>query len=63
MPPKFFFLFLFFSLSFRQPKQLADSATQRTPVSALCKQMLLAQTSLDVQAEGLKINPAGNLNF
>lgn len=35
----------------------------RTPVSALCKQMLLTQTSLDVQAEGLKINPAGILNF
>lgn len=36
---------------------------ERTPVSALCKQMLLTQTSLDVQAEGLKINPAGALNF
>lgn len=49
-------------LVFLQPKQLIVPH-KRTPVSTLCKQMLLAPTSLDVQAAGLKINSAGVLNF
>lgn len=49
-------------LVFLQPKQLIVPH-KRTPVSTLCKQMLLAPTSLDVQAGGLKINSAGVLNF